>query len=66
MRQKNDSYSVTLNAVCKYDRVWELVKERKPLTEKDHLRILEDRRVMMNITMQQMVLNAGKGSIFLN
>ena len=49
----------------RYNRVLELVSQSPPKTANDYLDILQDDKVKMNITMQQMVLNPSEGTILL-
>ncbi|MBC8112591.1 MAG: hypothetical protein H7Y04_16195 [Verrucomicrobia bacterium] len=49
----------------RYDRTRELVNLYQPQTEEDYMKILKDKQVKMNITVQQMILNPEKGTIWL-
>lgn len=47
----------------RYDRIYQLLDQGKPISTSEALAYLSDEKVMMGITVQQMVLNPSKGNI---
>ncbi len=66
MANKNIESDVLQESSCgRQDRTLELLNKVKPESIQDCFQILDDAKIKMNITMQQMVFNVNKGTISL-
>lgn len=62
----NQDRNILTETSCgRYDRALSLLTQKTPESEQDCFKILDDGKVKMEITVQQMVFNAKEGNVFL-